>query len=227
MTTPEQDILNRLKKTLNRTENDFNLFFCLSNLTTEQQRLGALLSNQLKRAVCEINIDKDALQNNTLDAWLTHQLQNCPKENLVFIYQLSDALPNQQQELNKTLQQLNWRRSALAKINRPVVIWLPAYRIKQLAEYAPDFYDWYSQTYEFNSSEQGLNEHHVLFQNTFIEPELGAHLHMSKNEKERWLHTLSSLLAEHLEKDSYYANLINEQGLLYHSLNYFNEALKD
>lgn len=150
-----QQTIDRMKRTLGRADDQFALFFGLVSFAENRAFITAALIEQLKRPVSEFTVSAEVLQTTTLDAWLLPKLKGVPEGNVIFLYDFDSALPSDKCALRHCLQQLNWRRSALASIARPLVIWLPQYAIAQVAEYAPDFYDWYSNVYEFTLFDDG------------------------------------------------------------------------
>ena len=209
---------------LSRNNNSFALFFALVNLPEAREKITTTLIQQIKQPVIELTLSQTALQDTTLDNWLQQELKNQPQDAIVFLYNFGDILPSEKEALRKYLQQLNWRRSALAAIKRPLVIWLPRYAIDTLAEYAPDFYDWYSNVYEFATDSKQLAEQNKRF-NTEFSTEVSPAERMSHKEKKQWLQTLTNLLDENKEKNIYRASLLNELGLLHRSLGNNNDAL--
>jgi len=221
--TTEQ-ISQRIIRMLSRNNNSFALFFALVNLPEAREKITTTLIQQIKQPVIELTLSQTALQDTTLDNWLQHQLKDQPQNAIVFLYNLSDILPSEKEALRRYLQQLNWRRSALAAIKRPLVIWLPRYAIDTLAEYAPDFYDWYSNVYEFTTDSKQLAEQNKRFKTEFS-TEVSPAERMSHKEKKQWLQTLTNLLDENKEENQYRARLLNSLGQLHYSLGNNNDAL--
>ena len=221
--TTEQ-VSKRIQRALSRTDNSFALFFAIINLPESRERITKDLIKQIKRPVIELKLSSEALQDTTLDNWLNEQLNNQAEDAIIFLYGIDRVIPSQKEALRKYLQQLNWRRSALAAIKRPLVIWLPRYVIDNLAEYAPDFYDWYSNVYEFTSDTQLVEKYKQQFQTEFS-TDVSPAERMSHKEKKKWLHTLTTLLDENTEKNRYRAKLLNDLGRLHSSLGNKNDAL--
>ncbi|OAD20680.1 hypothetical protein THIOM_003599, partial [Candidatus Thiomargarita nelsonii] len=61
-------------------------------------------------------------------------MQDKSPEAAVFLYDLESRLPSKDTELQyRTLQQVNWRRSAYVRLQRRLVIWLPDDALRILA----------------------------------------------------------------------------------------------
>ena len=222
----QQKITSRIKQALTRTDNSFALFFALVNLPETRQLITSNLIQQLNRPVCEITVNAAELEGTTLDAWLLPQLETAPKESIIFLYNYNEVLPTEKKSLRNTLQQLNWRRSSLAAMQRPLVIWLPLYAIEELAEYAPDFYDWYSNVYEFSSSED-KEKIEKLFRSEFESTEVHPAERMKSQDKQKWLRTLSVLLTENKERNKYRAKLLSDLGRLHKAIGNLENALEN
>lgn len=121
---------------------------------------------------------------------------------------------------------MNWRRSSLAAIQRPLVIWLPRYAIVNLAEYAPDFYDWYSNVYEFIPPAKDFEQEKGRFITEFTKNDVHPADRMTNAEKQEWLHTLTALLAENSTHNSFRAQLLGNAGRLHQAIGNFDDALE-
>ncbi len=220
----QQQTINRIRQALSRTDNNFALFFALVNQAETRQLITTQLIQVLNRPVVAITANPVEINNTTLDAWLLPQLNAAPKESIIFLYNLNTAFPTEKKALRHYLQQLNWRRASLAAMQRPLVIWLPAYAIEQLAEYAPDFYDWYSNVYEFPTSTTDKASLKADFQTEFNSMEIHPAQRMRKQDKQQWLHTLSILLAEHSDRNQYRAKLLTDLGHLHKALGNLDNA---
>jgi tetratricopeptide (TPR) repeat protein len=221
-----QSLINRIKRTLTRADNTFALFFVLVNLPETRKHIAKQLIKQLHRPVVEISVSQEALQDTTLDAWLLPQLKAAPEESVVFLHNLQEILPTKKKALRHYLQQLNYRRSSLAAIQRPLVIWLPRYAIDKLAEYAADFYDWYSNVYEFIPSAEDVDQITSRFVTEFESKDVHPAERMSSAEKQKWLHTLTALLDENPDQNKFRAKLLANLGRLHDAIGNLDNALE-
>jgi len=221
-----QSLINRMKRTLTRADNTFALFFVLVNLPETRKHIAKQLIKQLHRRVVEISVSQEALQDTTLDAWLLPQLKDAPEESVVFLHNLQEILPTEKKALRHYLQQLNYRRSSLAAIQRPLVIWLPRYAIDKLAEFAADFYDWYSNVYEFIPSAEDVDQITSRFVTEFESKNVHPAERMSSTEKQKWLHTLTALLDENPDQNKFRAKLLDSLGRLHQAIGNLDNALE-
>ncbi len=229
MMQPEQPevVIRRICRALGRVDS-FALYFVLVNLPAARKALSLQVQEELTRPVVELDVPAEGFGDTTLDGWLLPQLQerdDVQPESAIFLHGLEQVMPAGQVGLRRFLQQLNWRRSALKRLGRPLVIWLPRYALKSMAEHAPDFYDWYSNVYEFASSSEEAEELQESFYtefNTVVHPAN----RQSKGEKEQWLHTLIALLDEHPKRNAYRARLLAEAGLVHKASGELEDALE-
>ena len=211
----------------------FALYFVLVNLPTARKALSLQVREQLGQPVIELDVPPEGFGDTTLDGWLLPKLKELEKlkklegvtaESPIFLHGLDRVMPSGQVALRHFLQLLNWRRSALASVGRPLVIWLPRHALNNMAEHAPDLYDWYSNVYEFTSPKEEADE----LRSGFI-TEFNTDVHpasrQSKAEKEQWLHTLTSLLDEHPKRNAYRAKLLNEAGMMHDDSGNLEDAL--
>ncbi len=229
MMQPEQPevVIRRICRALGRVDG-FALYFVLVNLPGARKALSLQVQEQLSRSVIELDVPAEGFGDTTLDGWLLPQLQerdDVEAETALFLHGLEQVMPAGQVGLRRFLQQLNWRRSALKRLGQPLVIWLPRYALKSMAEHAPDFYDWYSNVYEFASSSEEAEE---LQESFYAEFDTVVHPadRQSKEEKEQWLHTLIALLDEHPKRNAYRGRLLNEAGLVHDSSGELEDALE-
>ncbi len=219
-------LITRLARTLSRAGNQFTLLFVVVNLPETRKQLAQQLVQVLERPVVELTVPKEQLTETTLDYWVQSQLENAPKDAVVFLHDLPESVPTEKKALRRVMQQLNWRRSALARIHRPLVIWLPQYLVSQLAEDAPDLYDWYSNVYEFSLSTEAVEKQKDGWKEELTSSQTDPAERMSRAEKERWLHTLTELLDENKEPNQYRAHLLNELGRLHNAIGNLEDALE-
>ncbi|MEN8217766.1 MAG: tetratricopeptide repeat protein [Pseudomonadota bacterium] len=202
---------------------DFGLYFARCNVPNYRKQLVAAVVAQYP-AVIEISLHQleANLETIALDVALAEYLQDKSPEAAVFLYDLESRLPTEDTELQyRTLQQVNWRRSAYVRLQRRLVIWLPDDALRILARGAPDFFDWYSGVYEFEIPERAVNL------STFYDDDGGNHLTLA--EKRRWKKVLLSLLDE-TKPDTpgglqSLANLLMDLGRLHRSLGEYKQAL--
>jgi tetratricopeptide (TPR) repeat protein len=218
--------VNRIRRSLQRADHGFALFFVLVNLVSTRKEVVRLLKAGLTRPVRELCISRDRLDQTTLDTWLREELEEVAPDAVVFLYDLQEILPTDKQGLIQALQRLNWRRSALAAIDRPLVIFLPRYALDRMAEYAPDLYDWYSNVYEFAAPGRDVDQARQGVLNEFSGNEVHAAERLSREEKEEWLHTLTALLAEQPELNGHRAGLLGNLGRLYQAMGRLDDALE-
>ncbi|WP_417911108.1 tetratricopeptide repeat protein [Candidatus Electronema sp. PJ] len=217
-----ESVISRICRALSWADG-FALFFVLVNLPTARKALARQVITQFARPVVELTVPQQGFGGTTLDGWLLPQLSGTDETSPVFLHGLDQLLPSGQKQLRHFLQQLNWRRSALAAIKRPLVLWLPRHALDSLAEYAPDFYDWYSNVYEFASPDEEAVQLGNGFRAEF-NTEVHPALRQSKAEKEQWLHTLTVLLDEHPERNAYRAKLLYDTGQLHYALGNLDDA---
>jgi tetratricopeptide (TPR) repeat protein len=225
MMPPESSeaVIKRICRALSMADG-FALYFVLVNLPAARKMLSQQVQEQLARPVIELDVPLEGFSDTTLDGWLLPQLQGAPAESAVFLHGLDSAMPSGRVPLRRFLQQLNWRRAALKRIARPLVIWLPRHALDSMAEHAPDLYDWYSNVYEFASPKEETEE---LLGGFLTEFSTAVHpaYRLNKAEKEQWLHTLAVLLDEHPQRNAYRAKLLNEAGLVHQALGSLEDAL--
>ena len=217
-------LVTRICRALSRADG-FALYFVLVNLPTARKALALQVIAQTERPVLELTVPYDGFGETTLDGWLKPQVESTAVDSVVFLHGLDQLMPSGQRQSRHVLQQLNWRRSALAAIGRPLVIWLPRHALDSLAEHAPDLYDWYSNVYEFVSPKEEAEQLTAGFQaefNTDVHPSS----RLSKTEKEQWLHTLAALLDEHPQRNAYRAKLLGDAGRLHQTMSNLDDALE-
>lgn len=216
-------LVTRLCRALSRADG-FALYFVLVNLPTARQALSLQVKAQLAQPVIELHVPPEGFGDTTLDGWLLPQLEDTPAESAVFLHGLDNAMPSGREELRRFLQQLNWLRSALKRIARPLVIWLPRHALDSMAEHAPDLYDWYSNVYEFASPEEEAEQLRGGFLTEF-NTEVHPAERLRKAEKHQWLHTLAALLDEYPQRNAYRAKLLDDAGHLHRALGNLEDAL--
>ncbi|WPD21397.1 MAG: tetratricopeptide repeat protein [Candidatus Electrothrix scaldis] len=216
-------VIKRICRALSRADG-FALYFVLVNLPSARRAFARQVIEQLERPVIELDVPAQGFGDTTLDGWLLPQMEGAPAESAIFLHGLDHAMPNDRVGLRRFLQQLNWRRGALASVGRPLVIWLPRYALDNMAEHAPDLYDWYSNVYEFASPAEEAEELQSSFYTEFNTDVHPAN-RQSKAEKEQWLRTLTALLDEHPQRNAYRAKLLGDAGMMYKALGHLEDAL--
>lgn len=227
---PQYPDLPRLAKALQRAKGEFALFFAECNLPSLRNELANKLTNTLP---CPpLRVDLSVMDWTTLhtqlDELISLQARDISPDAAIFLFGLERLLPTlSHEQLLATVQQLNWRRSSFARLQRPLVIWLPRYALNRLAEQTPDFYDWYSGVFVFpaNQSVQQMEESTTL---QSLRSNIGIHIreHSSPEEKKRWLSALKSLLDEHPQLDAIRARLLSEIGYLLKGLGDYKQAVE-
>lgn len=224
-----ETLIKRICRALSRADG-FALYFVLVNLPSARRAIALQVQEQLGLPVIELDVPPEGFGDTTLDGWLLPKLEELKKlegvtaESPIFLHGLDRVMPSGQVALRRFLQLLNWRRSALAAVGRPLVIWLPRHALDSMAEHAPDLYDWYSNVYEFASPKEEAEE---LRSGFITEFDTAVHpaSRQSKTEKEQWLHTLTALLDEHPKRNAYRAKLLNEAGRMHDALGSLEDAL--
>ncbi|CAK8712744.1 hypothetical protein KKHLCK_01765 [Candidatus Electrothrix laxa] len=231
MMQPEssESVIRRICRVLSWADG-FALYFVLINLPSARRAIALQVQEQLGRPVIELDVPPEGFGDTTLDGWLLPKLEELEKlegvtaESPIFLHGLDRVMPSGQVALRHFLQLLNWRRSALAAVGRPLVIWLPRHALDSMAEHAPDLYDWYSNIYEFSSPKEEAEELRSGFYTEF-NTDVHPADQQSKAEKEQWLHTLITLLDEHPQRNAYRAKLLNDAGGLHHASGSLEDAL--
>ena len=219
--------LTRLARVLRRSQGGFSLFFAECNLPVLRQQLATALLERLESPPVRVDLSPTDIDTETIDEIIARQVNGSPPDAPVFLFGLEQLLPSlSSDKLRATVQQLNWRRSSLARLQRPLLIWLPRYALDLLAEQTPDFYDWYSGVFSFAvQTEQREQSEAGAFQDLWSETGVHAAEHMSSSEKKRWLGTLQELLHEHPEMDKSRAVLLENLGYLLDSMGDREKAL--
>ncbi len=214
--------LKRLARAIRRSEGAFSLFFAECNLPLLRQQLATELTQQLEVPPVIVKLSELNTDAESIDSLIAQQLTHCPDNAAVFLFDLEQLLPTLSREkLRSTVQLLNWRRSELSRLNRPLLIWLPRYAIDVLAEETPDFYDWYSGIFSFSAQEEQRNQsEQAAFAGLWSDTGIHAAKHMNAKEKKKWLGVLKELLEEHQAQDK-------QRGLLLSNLGYLLESMGD
>lgn len=233
--TEEQvEVLNRIRRNIKRSENEYALYFIECNLPNLRKQLIDEIdsTDNLNLLTLDIvNYSKD--EGLHIDKWVSmkkvkYKLENPEKIlNGINIVGLEQLLPtDSDEEIIQTVSELNWRRSYFQELSTPVIFWLPSYALALLANQASDFYDWYSDIYYFDSdfeqkevaySHQALSLYHP-------ETNIPAHEYQSKKEKEKQVRQLNALLDETSNRNDI-AYIRNQMGLLLLTMGDLKKAL--
>jgi len=139
ITIDSLDELECLSKGLNWADR-FSLSFIQCNETAHLEVFDLLKSKINKPSVLlTIPIDIDYL----INEWYSEQMKSIPDNAAVFLHGL-DVLMEDYQKRHDILSCLNWNRNAFQRENRSLVIFGCKETLRLLANYAPDFYDYYT-----------------------------------------------------------------------------------
>jgi tetratricopeptide (TPR) repeat protein len=192
----EQPDLARLLWALRRGRG-FGLYFARCNVPVYRDRLIEALRSHLDRPVVSVEIPPDRGGDNiSIDAIISRALPASSSDNAaIFVTGLEHLLPSTDPNLqSRTLQEMNWRRGALSKLNRPMVFWLPEFALTAVARNAPDLYDWYSGVYEFNLDRRAKAEATRSTLDSVYQRQSASWL--SPVERKRWAATLHELIEQ-------------------------------
>ena len=195
----EQEDFAALLRALTRADG-FALYFVECNVPVHRREVAEVPRTHLDRDVVEVDLsDVDrSPERPSIDYVLERRLADAPDEAVAFVWGLDALLPSaagDEDVTRRTLNEVNWRRGAWARLERPLVVWLPEYAIRFLARNAPDFFDWNSGLYTFETPE---SERSYLLQISLdrLEEE-GKEEGLSKNRKRSHEPYLRSLLDEY------------------------------
>ena len=139
ITIESLDELKSLSSGLN-FDNRFSLYFIQCNETDHLAVFDLLKSKINKPSILlTVPIDIDYL----INEWYSEQMKSIPDNAAVFLHGL-DVLMEDYQKRYDILSCLNWNRNAFLRENRPLVILGCKETLRLLANYAPDFYDYYT-----------------------------------------------------------------------------------
>ena len=160
ITEEQMEVLQRIRRNIKRSENEYALYFVECNLPNLRKQLIAELKSTYSLNLLTLDIaDYPKNEGLHIDEWVHGQkdkYQNVkPKQSLdgINVVGLEQLLPTDSDEqIIKTVSELNWRRSYFQALSVPIIFWLPSYALALLANQASDFYDWYSDIYHFDSN---------------------------------------------------------------------------
>lgn len=219
----------RVVRAIKRAQGSFALFFVECNSHDLRHQVADSVASSLD--VSPLMLDAAVLAQGEmipLDAWISDQVKDAPENAAIFLFGLAHLLPSSNQEkLHKQMQSINWRRNAFARLNRPLVIWLPSYAMSLLAEHTSDFYDWYSGSYQFkmDGDARELELNHFQ-QSVRTDSGLPAVNRMSTLEKKTRVQLILELLEEHPSMDKAKLSLYAELGSITDSQGKYEQALK-
>lgn len=217
--------LKRLRQSLQRTGEEFALFFVECNLPVLRNELAAALAQDITPQPVRIDLSLFSSDTQHLDELIALQVKGT--QGPIFLFGLEQWLPTLSgDKLLSTVQQINWRRNRYAGLQRPLVIWLPRYAMDKLAESTPDFYDWYSGIFVFQASaELQIQEEGNSLETILSGDGIHAADRLSQKEKKHWMHTLHELLQGHTQEDAGRASLLGNLALLMNSMGDYDQAL--
>jgi hypothetical protein len=149
----DQEDVAALVRALTRAQG-FALYFVECNVPVFRRKVAEAVRARVERTVVDVDLsDVDRSEERpTVDYVLEQRLANVPDDAVVFVWGLDTLLPattGDEAVTRHTLNEVNWRRGAWARLARPLVVWLPEYAIRVLARNAPDFFDWNSGAFVF------------------------------------------------------------------------------
>lgn len=221
----EQDDFLPLVRALTRAE-DFALYFVECNVPTFRRKVAEAVRDRVDRPVVDVdlgNVDRSPTRP-SIDYTLEQRLSEVAANAAVFVWNLEHLLPSTRADRDvteQTLTEVNWRRSAFTRLERPLVIWLPEYAIRYLARNAPDFFDWNSGLYRFQAP---ADERPALLEESL--QQIGGYdiiKNLSTSAKRETEAHLKSLLDEYTEDTAFDRTT---RGELLHRLAYLH-AIRD
>ncbi len=242
ITEEQKGVLNRIRRNIKRSENEYALYFVECNLPNLRKQLIDELDSTDGLNILTLNLaDYPKDKGLHIDEWLSKKKKRYqdgkPKRQLdsINIIGLEQLLPTDSDEqIIKTVSELNWRRSYFQALTVPIIFWLPSYALELLATQASDFYDWYSDIYHFESNleQKKLAVSYQLNSLRHPDSKIHAQHYQTFTEKEIQLKSLRSLLDEaSTPNDQAYirtlmADLLYSTGRLDEALIYWEEAMK-
>ena len=215
--------LPRLMRALRRARG-FSLYFVRCNAPQMRHELANWIKQNLAKPVFDIDLRNSQMADPIFA--ITAAAEDSPEQAVLFVvgleHWLSELNPERRQQ---TLQALNWRRNELARINRPLVFWVPEFTIPLLAEGAPDFWDWHSGFYEFAIPQQEKSR--MFVQEGVQDSSITS---LSEDKKNERILLFKQLLDEYsgpseLERRKS-AEIRYQLGQLYASLGHYDKAME-
>ena len=171
----------------------FTLVFARCNSLAQRDRLVSILNSSLppsRRKLLEINLDQPI--DDLLQA-ITERLQEKDGGSAIFVYGLEKSF--HAHESPAMLQTLNLSRELFPqRVHYPLVIWLPEFALRQFILYAPDFWAWRSDLYNFTTKPEARlqEEEYALYDRADA-------LILSLKEKQDRIEILQNLLSDYQE----------------------------
>lgn len=183
------DELLAMARMLRRGKGTFVLAFARCNAVPQRETLVARLKDAVELfgvKPIELTLTSDDL------TALPERLQAAASDGQpLFVYGLDQVMPSAHPEA--ALAQLNHRRAKFGHIDSPVVLWLPEYVLRLIAQHAPDFWSWRSGVYDF---EPEAEISVPLYRRAMDEPYL-VMTSLDRADKEQRLHLLMGLLDDY------------------------------
>lgn len=234
ITEEQLDVLNRIRRNIKRSENEYALYFVECNLPNLREQLINELNSTNDLNLLTLNITNYPKDKGLhIDEWVDKQKIEYQSKNIkqlingINIVGLEQLLPtDSNQQIIKTVSELNWRRSYFQALGVPIIFWLPSYALALLANQASDFYDWYSDIYHFDSAFEQKEVAYTQQALSLYHPEtnIPAHEYQSKEEKVKQVRQLNALLDETNNKNDV-AYIRNQIGLLLLTMGDLKKAL--
>jgi tetratricopeptide (TPR) repeat protein len=142
--------LQALARVIRRNKRGFLLLFVECNLLNLSTDINNRLQKMLGENIKDIFIDNKEIN---IFSVLAHYKNNPTP---VSIIGLDELLPSDNPI--PFLGQLNHNRGWFKNLNCVLILWLPEYAIRLIAEHAPDFWAWRSGTYTFHGTYQHIYE---------------------------------------------------------------------
>lgn len=197
--------LESFLRVLQRSNNSFSLVFveCNSKLVFDEICTYIYENTNINYEI----IDVEGIEGCFLDEYLKDQVENLKKDCPLFIKNFDSWIPYFNNNINEknektinNISSLNWRRNYFRDLKRTIVFWLPSYALELISQQASDFYDWYSDLYEFKNPKK---YNYIL--NEITEDSINYNAPMSrfldKEVKSKKIRELFSLLNENLTKE--------------------------
>lgn len=242
VTAEQIEVLNRIRRNVKRSDGEYVLYFVECNLPNLRKQLMNELDSEDNLNLLTLNIaDYPKDEGLHIDEWVGEQknkYQNEKHKQLldgINIVGLEQLLPTSSDEqIIKTVSELNWRRSYFQALKVPIIFWLPSYALELLVTQASDFYDWYSDIYyiESNLEQKKLAVAYQLNSLKHSHSRISAQHYQTIEDKEAHLKTLRSLLDEAttLNDNAYVktlmADLLYSIGRLDEALIYWKDAMQ-
>lgn len=148
------NVLTSIERHISRHDNEFCLFFVECD---SQRRCKAMINAMTHKYGSElITVNYDDFESNEsayLDEWLIDIIEWQKKRRYIAalnIIGFENLLLENTETVFRTVNAMNLRRSNFKKIGVPVFFWVTSKAISELANNAPDFYDWHTDVLTLN-----------------------------------------------------------------------------